>query len=175
MLVTAEADTEVQSAGTVEPVFMKPHVWILHIQASNVCFFYFEIFEFLLIIDSNSCCSWINVHNHFYFTDRRHSTWPTFSSRSLICLLWISVLSSRSRILCKIFREKNGEEKHAEANAIMHTPVVSSRYYSNNNNNNLKAVGERPPPPRLSETNLNIKGGKVMIQWFLSLENLHSD
>lgn len=37
MLVTAEADTEVQSAGTEEPVFMK------HIQASNVWFFfYFE-------------------------------------------------------------------------------------------------------------------------------------
>lgn len=32
---------------------------------------------------------------------------PTFSSKSLICLLWISVLSSRSRILCK--RRKVGK------------------------------------------------------------------
>lgn len=38
--------------------------------------------------------SFINVHVCYPST-------PTFSSKSLICLLWISVLSSRSRILCK--------------------------------------------------------------------------
>lgn len=38
--------------------------------------------------------TFINVHVCYLYT-------PTFSSKSLICLLWISVLSSRSRILCK--------------------------------------------------------------------------
>lgn len=38
--------------------------------------------------------TFINVHVCYPST-------PTFSSKSLICLLWISVLSSRSRILCK--------------------------------------------------------------------------
>lgn len=36
----------------------------------------------------------VHMHSRYIFT-------PTFSSKSLICLLWISVLSSRSRILCK--------------------------------------------------------------------------
>lgn len=40
------------------------------------------------------------------FIYRQHRTRPTFSSRSLICLLWISVLSSRSRILCKYSHRK---------------------------------------------------------------------
>lgn len=38
--------------------------------------------------------TFINMHICYLYT-------PTFSSKSLICLLWISVLSSRSRILCK--------------------------------------------------------------------------
>lgn len=38
--------------------------------------------------------TFIDVHICYLYT-------PTFSSKSLICLLWISVLSSRSRILCK--------------------------------------------------------------------------
>lgn len=48
-------------------------------------------------------CVILYLHEKGFFTEK---TQRTFSSRSLICLLWISVLSSRSRILCKYSERK---------------------------------------------------------------------
>lgn len=48
--------------------------------------------------------------------NQRHKSHPTFSSKSLICLLWISVLSSRSRILCDFVFFYLRENRHVSSN-----------------------------------------------------------
>ena len=60
---------------------------------------------------------------YFFCPTEGHQTHPTFSSRSLICLLWISVLSSRSRILCNYDTNKKTRLFRASTATAPPTPT----------------------------------------------------